>query len=140
MDTIAKIMSNWEQILNEDAELQERNQSPYSTIEGKNAVQLDVGQHPSYTVSINGGKFKVKKGPSKKPLFHWKVPCNVFKNTMLGNTKLLYGILDPQGKLLFDTSNFTHWNGATIIEMLLLAQEMTSNNQTIKTLVEELEC
>ena len=140
MDTIAKIMSNWEQTLNEDAELQERNQSPYSTIEGKTAVQIDVGKHPSYTVSINGGKFKIKKGPAKKALFHWKVPCDIFKDVMLGHQKLVYSILDPQGKLLFHTSDFTHWNGATIIEMLLLAQEMTINNSTIKKLVEELEC
>ena len=140
METFAGIMNTWEQTLNEDTELNERNQSPYSSIEGKTAVQLEVEKHPTYIVTVKEGKFKVKKGTAKKALFHWKVPTVVFKDVMLGKQKLLYSILDPQGELVFDTSNFTHWNGATIIEMLLLAQEMTVKNPTIKKLVEGLEC
>ena len=45
-----------------------------------------------------------------------------------------------RGELSFDTSNFTHWNGATIIEMLLLAHEMTIKDQKVSKLVQELEC
>jgi len=140
MSGLKKFMSSWEQALNADEELAERNQSPYSTIEGKAAVVLDVKQLEPYTVSVEGGKFSIKKGAAKKPLLCWKVPGDVFKSAMLGEHKLMFSLLDPRNKLIFDTPNFTHWNGATIIEVLLLAQEMSVNNPEISKLVKELEC
>ena len=71
MDSLSKIMSRWEQQLNADAELAERNKSPYSTIEGKAAVQLEIGTHPSYVVEVKDGRFKVRQGTAQKPLLCW---------------------------------------------------------------------
>jgi len=139
MDNFATIMSHWEEVLNSDAELEERNKSMYSSVEGKTAIQLEVDGHSSYKVEVNGGKFKVHQGSSKSPLLNWKLPVSLFKDVMLGKQRLIYSLLDTRGTLSFDTPNFSHWNGATIIEMLYLACEMSEKNSEISKLVEKLE-
>ncbi|MBW2183412.1 MAG: hypothetical protein JRF49_06065 [Deltaproteobacteria bacterium] len=48
IDVFAKIMSNWEEVLNSDAELEERNKSIYSSLKGRTAIQLEVEGQPSY--------------------------------------------------------------------------------------------
>ena len=139
MNAFAKIMNRWEEVLNQDAELEERNKSIYSSMEGRTAIQLEVEGQPSYLVDVNGGKFKVHQGSSKSPLFNWELPVLLFKDVMLGKHRLIYSLLDPEGTISFDTPNFTHWNGATIIEMLFLACEMGNKNSEATRLVEELE-
>ena len=140
MSTFEKIMNSWEEVLNSDAELAERNRSIYSTIEGRTAIQLEVDKQPPYSVQVLDGKFKIKQGAGEQPLLTWKIPAEQFKDVMLGTHRLIFSLLDPKGALSFDTPNFSHWNGATIIEMLLLAQEMTARNQEIANLVKKLEC
>jgi len=139
MDNFATIMSHWEEVLNSDAELEERNKSMYSSVEGKTAIQLEVDGQSSYMVDINGGKFKIHQGSAKSPLLNWKLPVSLFKDVMLGKHRLIYSLLDTRGTLSFDTPNFSHWNGATIIEMLYLACEMSEKNSEISKLVEKLE-
>ena len=139
MDNFAKIMSCWEEVLNTDAELEERNKSIYSSLEGKTAIQLEVEGKPSYLVDINGCKFKIHQGSVTSSLLNWKLPVLLFKDVMLGKHRLIYSLLDQRGKLSFDTPHFTHWNGATIIEMLYLACEMGIKNSELSKLVEGLE-
>ena len=139
MDTFAKIMSCWEEVLNQDGELEERNKSIYSGLEGKTAIQLEVEGQPAYIVDVKGGKFKVHQDSATSPLLHWELPASLFKDVMVGKHRLIYSLLDPQGTLSFDTSHFTHWNGATIIEMLFLACEMGHKNSEVSKLVEGLE-
>ncbi len=139
MNSLKKFMKQFEQILNSDIELLERNKSYYSTIEGKTAVVIDVNNHLPLSVEIKSGKFRVTDKVKKdKPLLHWKTNEKIFKDAMLGNHKLLFSLLDPEGELLFDTNNFTHWNGATVIEILLLAHEMTVNNPEITKIVNQM--
>lgn len=140
MDHFEKLMNNWEQVLNADAELAERNRSPYSSLDGKAAIQLEVGRQPAYSVHVQEGKFNIRKGTADKPLLCWRVPGGVFKDVLLGRHRLIFSILDPAGTLSFDSANFTHWNGATVIEMLLLAHEMTAQNKEMSKIVEGLEC
>jgi hypothetical protein len=138
MDAFAKVMNSWEEVLNKDKELEERNESFYSTIEGKTAIQLEVEKKPAYRVEVKGGKFKVQPGSGKNPLLNWKVSLDLFKDVMLGRYRLVYGLLDPRGEVSFHTEHFTHWNGATIIEMLFLAQELISKHEEISKLVKDL--
>ena len=139
MDNVATIMKRWEAVLNSDEELAERNKSIYSSVEGRTAIQIEVEGQSSYTVEIEKGKFKIQKGSEKKPLLTWKLPVVLFKDVMLGEQRLIYALLDPRGTLSFDTPNFSHWNGATIIEMLFLACEMVQRESRIVKLVEGLE-
>ena len=139
MDTFAKIMKRWEEVLNQDVELEERNKSIYSDLEGRAAIKLELEGQPSYIVGVNSGKFKVRQGSSKSPLLNWKLPVSLFKDVMLGKHRLIYSLLDSRGTLSFDTPHFTHWNGATIIEMLYLACEMSAKSSKISKLVEVLE-
>jgi hypothetical protein len=140
MNTFENIMTRWEEVLNSDAELAERNKSTYSTIEGRTAIQLEVSKQPAWCVQVKDGKFKIQQGMGEQPLLTWKVTADVFKDVMLGTHRLIFSLLDPRGSLSFDSPNFSHWNGATIIEMLLLAQEMSTRNQEIANLVNKLEC
>jgi len=140
MDNFTKLMSAWEEVLNKDTELAERNKSTYSTLEGRTAIQIEVDKLRPYKVDITDGTFKVQQGAAQQPLLTWKLSGDLFKEVLLGKYRLIFGILDPRGTLAFDTPNFTHWNGATIIEMLFLAQEMTMKNPPIAKLVTELEC
>jgi hypothetical protein len=139
MDQFAKIMRNWEHVLNADEELRERNKNQYSSLEGRTAIELIVGSQPVYRVEVKDGKFKVTTGTAEKPLLRWKVPEKVFKEVLLKEHQLMFNILDPRGELSFDTPNFTHWNGATIIEMLLLAVEMITNSPAMAEIAQELE-
>jgi len=140
MDRFAKIMRNWEHVLNADEELHERNKSYYSTVEGRTAIELIVGNQPPYKVEVKDGKFKVSIGTADKPLLRWKMPGEIFSEVLQRTHQLLYSMLDPRVELTFDTPCFTHWNGATIIEMLLLVSEMTLNNPDVKELVRHTEC
>jgi hypothetical protein len=139
MNRFAEIMFRWEQILNADEELQERNRSSYSTIEGRAAIELIVGSQPPYKVDVKEGKFKVSTGAAEKPLLRWKMSNRIFSEVIQRKHQLLYSMLDPEAELTFDTPHFTHWNGATIIEMLLLASEMTTKNPDIQELVLQME-
>ncbi len=132
-------MDYWEEVLNTDPELKERNKSIYSSLEGRTAIQLEVEGKPPYLVSVNGCKFKVQQGSATSPLLRWKLPVSLFKDVMLEKHRLIYSLLDPRGTISFDTPHFTHWNGATVIEMLFLAQEMTIKNTEMSKLVEGLE-
>lgn len=138
LDNFAKIMSRWEEVLNKDEELAERNKSIYSSLEGKTAISIEVEGLPSYLVDVKGGKFKVYQGLAKSALLSWKLPADLFKEVMLGKQRLIYCLLDPQGTLAFDTPLFTHWNGASVIEMLFLACEMGRTEIKISKLVEGL--
>jgi len=139
MDNLATIMEAWEGVLNSDAELAERGKSIYSTLEGKSAVQIEIEGFPAYHVDVADGRFKVGRDPAPGALLTWNPPLSLFKDVMLGNHRLIYSLLDPRGTLTFDTPNFTHWNGATIIEMLYLACEMVRKNRAFSELVEGLE-
>jgi len=139
MDNFATIMERWGTILNSDEELAERNKSIYSSLEGRTAINLEVaGQNP-YRVDVSGGKFAVQQGSAEGPLLTWKLPPAPLKDVMLGKQRLIYGLLDPRGTLAFDTPNFTHWNGATIIEMLFLACEMGEKEAHISQLIKGLD-
>jgi hypothetical protein len=139
MNGFEKVMSSWEQLLNSDSELKERNKSIYSTLEGKTAIQIEVAKKPSYVVDIQGGTFTVHQGSVSAPLLRWKLSAGLFKDVMLGKYRLVYGLLDPRGEIAFDTGHFTHWNGATIIEMLFLAQELVVKDRELSEMVKGLE-
>ena len=138
MDRFGTIMERWGTVLNSDEELAERNKSIYSSLEGRTAINLEVEGQNAYRVDVSGGKFVVQQGSSEGPLLTWKLPLALLKDVMLGKQRLIYGLLDPRGTLAFDTPNFTHWNGATIIEMLFLASEMGKTESNISKLVEGL--
>jgi hypothetical protein len=138
MDNLAKVMDRWEEVLNADEELKERNESIYSTVEGRTAIEIEVDPLGTYHVDVDKGRFKVLEGTGKKALLQWRVPATLFKEMLLGKQRLLYALLDEQGELSFDTPNFTHWNGATVIEILFLAQELTAKNGEVSRLVEAL--
>jgi hypothetical protein len=138
MDAFATIMDRWGTVLNGDGELAERNKSIYSSLEGRTAISLEVeGQNP-YRVDVRGGTFTVQRGSAERPLLTWKLPLALLKEVMLGKQRLIYGLLDPRGTLAFDTPNFTHWNGATIIEILFLACEMGEKDAHISQLIKGL--
>jgi hypothetical protein len=139
MDNLEKFMSSWQKALNEDQELKERNKHISSTLEGKTAIQLEIAKKPSYVVKVQEGRFTVCQGSAKTPLLQWKLSLDLFKDVMLGKYRLVYGLLDPRGEISFDRDNFTHWNGATIIEMLLLAQELVVKDSEASRLTRELE-
>lgn len=138
MDHLAQIMESWEAVLNADAELAERGKSIYSTLEGKTAIQMDIEGQSPYHVDVIGNSFKIRRGTADGALLFWKLPLSLFKDVMLGKHRLIYSLLDPRGMLAFDTPNFTHWNGASIIEMLYLACEMTQKSRSLAELVEGL--
>lgn len=139
MDNFATIMNRWGTLLNSDEELAERNKSIYSSLEGKTAINLEVEGQDSYRVDVSDGKITVRQGSANKPLLTWKLPLALLKDVMLGKQRLIYGLLDPRGTLIFDTPNFTHWNGATIIEMLFLVCEMGEKEADVSQLIKGLE-
>lgn len=139
MDNLARAMKIWEDVLNSDAELAGRNKSIYSTLEGRAALQLEIEGFSAYHVDLADCRFTVSRGAASGALLTWKLPLPLFKDVLLGKHRLIYGLLDPRGTLTFDTPGFTHWNGATVIEMLYLACETAQKNRAFSELIEGLE-
>ena len=52
MGAFEKIMSSWEEALNVDEELQERNKSVYSDMDGRTAIQLEIQNVSPYRVDV----------------------------------------------------------------------------------------
>jgi hypothetical protein len=138
MDNFEKVMSSWQEALNSDQELKERNRNISSTLEGKTALQLEVAKKPPQVIEVQDGKFTIHQGSVRTPLLKWTLSLDLFKDIMLGKYRVVYGLLDPRGEVSFDSENFTHWNGASIIEMLLLAQELAVRDGEVSRLVREL--
>lgn len=138
MDNLERFMKKWEEVLNNDQELKERNLNIASTLTGRTAIQIEITGKPAYIVNVGEGGFTVCQGSAPKPLLTWKSSLDLFKEVILGKYRLVYGLLDPRGEVSFDSESFTHFNGATIIEMLLLAQELTAKDREIRKLVEGL--
>jgi hypothetical protein len=138
MEDLSGFIQKWEEILNNDEELQLRNRDKASTLEGKVAVQLNIKGVGEYSISIKDGKFSIVKGPAQNPLLLWDVPIALLQEVLLNKQPVFYGLLDERGKLLFDTPNFTHFNGASIIEILYLAQGVVKSDATIHQCIEQL--
>ena len=128
MDKIESFIKKWEDELNADEELSLRNIDKASTMEGRDAIQLNIEGGDQYSLRSENGKFKCRKGPSEKPLLCWSLPPELLREVLVGSQPVFYALLDDRGELSFDTQNFTHFNGASIIEMLYLAQEVVKKS------------
>ena len=135
---IKRFFSEWEDVLNSDEELQLRNRDKASTLEGKVAIQLGIEGIGQYHLLVHEGKFSFAQGPSPDPLLCWDLPVSLLKEVLLNQQPVFYGLLDERGSLSFNTPHFTHFNGASIIEMLYLAQELVKSNDEIQQWIQQL--
>jgi len=138
MEKIASFIKKWEDALNGDEELQLRNKDRASTLEGKVALQLNIEGIGQYSLQVKDRKFKIDKGISPNPLLCWDLPSSLLKEVLLNKQPVFYALLDERGGLSFDTPHFTHFNGASIIEMLYLAQEVVKRDAEAQQLIQQL--
>jgi hypothetical protein len=139
MDVLHEFMQKWGDYLHEDPVLAKRNSHVKCSLkEGKAIVEVDIEDKGVFSVILKGGKFNVSSGKAATPLLSWKIPTRLFKDVLLGKERILYAMLDESCKLSFDTPNFTHWDGATAVEVMVRAQEMVKESPEIRKMVEEL--
>ena len=138
MEQLDSFMRRWEEVLNNDEELQMRNRDKASTLEGQVAIQLNIKGVGGYNVWVKDGKVKIEGGHSPNPLLNWDVPITLLKEVLLNEQPVFYGLLDERGKPTFNTPLFTHFNGASIVEMLYLAQELVKSDPEIQQLMYKL--
>jgi len=138
MEMIESFLKSWEDCLNSDEELQLRNTDKASTLEGRVAIQLNIESSNQYSVHVKDGKFTVDKGISQNPLLCWDLPVSLLQEVLLNKQPVFYALLDERGSVSFDTPHFTHFNGASIIEMLYLAQEVVKRDPEMDHLIQQL--
>lgn len=138
MEWLDNFIQRWEAMLNSDEELQLRTRDDASTLEGKTAIQLRIEGAGHVAVNVKDGKLEINKNTSQSPLLCWNVPLALFKEVLLDKQPVLYALLDERGSLSFDTHNFTHFDGASIIEMLYLAQEVVKGDAQLQQLFYQL--
>jgi hypothetical protein len=133
-------MHKWEESLNRDAMLTRRIAHIKSTIkEGKAVIELEIEGKGIFTMVLARKRFQLTSGKSTTPLLRWRVPLTLFKEVLLGKEKILYALLDKVGALSFDTPHFTHWNGATALATILIAQEMVKKDHETRKILENIE-
>jgi hypothetical protein len=140
MNSIHDFMHKWEESLNRDAMLARRIDHIKSTIEeGKAVIEIEIDGRGIFTMVLEEKKFRLTSGKSTTPLLRWRVPLTLFKEVLLGKEKILYALLDKVGALSFDTPHFTHWNGATALATILIAQEMVKKDHETRKILENIE-
>lgn len=138
MANIDDFITKWTEALNSDEELQLRNRDKASTLEGKVAIQLGIEGIGQYHLLVHEGRFSFTQGTSPDPLLCWDLPVSLLKEVLLNQQPVFYGLLDERGSLSFNTPHFTHFNGASIIEMLYLAQEVVKTDEEIQQWIQQL--
>lgn len=137
MSVFHEFIRHWEASLNQDSELQKLITHHKSSIaDGQALLELNVKDRGVFSVSLQGKKFQIKPGRAGKPLLSWDVPLALFKAMVFGNERILYVLMDQACTLAFDTPNFTHWNGTTVLAVILMAREMVKSNPACKKLAE----
>jgi hypothetical protein len=139
MDVFHEFVQNWEAYLNQDSVLEERTAHFKSTLEkGQTIVELEVEGKGVFSVELKEKGFQIRTGKAALPLLGWKVPLSLFKEALLGKERILYALLDTRCRLSFDTPHFTHWDGITALEIILLACEMVKKSPEMRKIAEEM--
>jgi hypothetical protein len=139
MDAFHEFVKNWEAYLNQDSVLQERTAHFKSTLEKEQTiVEVEVEGRGVFSVELKEKGFQIRKGKAALPLLGWKVPLFLFKEALLGKERILYALLDTRCRLFFDTPHFTHWDGITALEIILLACEMVKKSPEMRKIAEEI--
>jgi len=139
MDVFQAFAQGWETHLNQDPVIRARTAHIKSTLkEGKPLVEVEVEARGVLTVEQKGGTFQIGRDKASHPLLSWRVPLSLFKEVLLGKERILYALLDKRCGLSFDTPHFSHWNGVTALEIILLACEMVKKSPEMRRLAEEL--
>jgi hypothetical protein len=139
-------IKKWEKYLNEDPEIPARIASPpwwkeakpVSKLEGRDAVEITIDEN-SYTIEVKNYRFHIREGVAKtKPLLSLSMPISLFKNLVLGKRKVVTVLLDDECRVKFDTPDWNHYDGATVLEMLVAAQELVQRDSEAREAVEKL--
>ncbi|HUT84791.1 MAG TPA: hypothetical protein VMX95_09085 [Thermodesulfobacteriota bacterium] len=139
MNLFQKFVEGWETYLNQDPVLRERTAHFKSTLEeGKAVVMVEVEGRGVFSVELKEKGFQIRSGKAALPLLGWKVPLSLFKEALLGKERILYALMDKGCRLSFDTPHFTHWDGITALEIILLACEMVKKSPEMRKIAEEM--
>jgi len=139
MEPLQELIHRWERYLNQDPVLKKRNDHIKSTIaDGKDVFELEVKDRGTFTVKLQDKKFLLRSGKAEQPLMSWSVPMGLYKKVLLGEERIAFAMLDETSTVSFDTTNFTHWNGATALGVILMTREMVKRDTEIKKLAESI--
>jgi hypothetical protein len=161
---IPRFMKRWEKYLQDDLALQKRLKKPFyyqeyyenppalngvatkdpvrlppEELEGRELIEISIPDAlATYCVKLKKGKLRIRKGKAKKPILSLEIPLDLFKKMLLTEERVAWTVLDERCKLNFDTQSWTYYEGLTIMEILVCAQELVDKDSEIAELVRQL--
>lgn len=163
-EIILEFTKRWEKYIQEDPALQKRLKKPFyyrefhenppafngvatkdpvrlprEELEGRELIEMSIPEvSATYSVELKEGKLRIREGKAKKAILSLEIPLDLFKKMMLTEERVAWIALDERCRLNFDTPSWTYYEGLTIMEILICAQELVDKDSEIAELVRQL--
>ena len=127
-------VARWMLALNNDTELRFRLRHPQCNLEGKPVLSIHLRDVDySCTIFVKQNAFYWEKALSSGALLSISLPLESFKRLLLTEDRVLdVLLLDEQCTSNFNDEAFDHFNGTTILELLVVAQEIVDADEALR--------
>lgn len=158
------LMREWSKYIQEDITLQKRLKKPFlyadffenppalngvatrdpvrlrpEELEGRDLIEISIPEAAAtYIVELKKGKLGIKEGKAKKAMLSLQIPIDLLKKLLLSEERVAWTVLDERCKLSFDTPSWTYYEGLTIMEIFVCAQELVEKDSAMAELVKQL--
>jgi hypothetical protein len=163
-EKILEFMRMWEKYISTDRSLQKRLKRPYhyqefyedppayhgtatknlarlppEQLEGRELIEISIPEVAiTCVVELVEGKLRIREGRAKNAILSLEIPLDLFKRMLLTEERVTWAILDERCKLAFDSSSWTYYDGITILEILVCAQELMERDPKAAEIVSAL--
>ncbi len=158
------LMREWSKYIQDDITLQKRLKKPFhypdsfenppalngvatrdpvrlhpEELEGRELIEMSIPEvSATYSVELKKGQLSIRKGKAKKAILRLQIPIDLLKKLLLSEERVAWTVLDERCKLGFDTSSWTYYEGLTIMEVFVCAQELVEKDSALAELVKKL--
>lgn len=85
-----------------------------------------------FTIGLQNGKFTFKEGKEGMPILEIKIPLKQFTRMLLNEETVVEALIEDGSELISNPERYNHDTGATIIELLVVAQELVERDEELK--------
>ncbi len=108
-------------------------------LEGRELVEISIPEaSATYSVELKKGELNIREGKAKRAILSLEIPLDLLKKMLLTEERVAWTVLDERCKLRFDAASWTYYEGLTIMEILVCAQELVEKDSALAELVKQL--
>jgi len=129
---LESFLQKWISVLNKDRELRYRVQTFFEA-DDPSVLSLKIPDLDyAFTVGLQGKTFILKYGLDRKPMLEVTMPSKVFRKMLLSEEPIIEALVEDGTSITSDHERYNHERGATVIEMLVVAQELVESDGELK--------